>query len=376
MEWRHLVFLRTSVPAVPDLLLRHDARLANAGSSLALTVRNAWAPIEPEVYMVESVEAQSAPLGLLASRSISRSLQPPLARHGTASAVAAIKFTAEGSRHVKDRADGHSTRPTNRGLTGLVQGSREMMDSVLGPELIAYHMSWLPPMPIVPADQARAWMDATNQHFANRCLPLLIANQSGWAILSTHTFEATWNGNVDTDAIQITYLEGDEPYPAISHFGHGIITWHVPYIFRTSPGWNLWVRGPANWPKDSIVPLEGVVESDWIEATFTMNWMFTRPDETITFEVDEPICMILPHRRHELESVRPEIRELAERPDILDGYTRWSQSRTDFNASIQKASPGTSAWQKNYFRGNSVAGRQAPEHQTKLRLREFKNPDS
>lgn len=272
---------------------------------------------------------------------------------------------------VKDRARAQAARTLPEERSPRIPKSGDARGPVEGPELIAYRMSWLPAMPIVAADQARAWMDATNQRFANRCLPLLIANQSGWLILSTHTFEATWNGGLGTDAIEITYLEGGEPYPAISHFGHGILTWHVPYIFRTSPGWNLWARGPANWPKDSIVPLEGVVEADWIEATFTMNWMFTRPDETITFEVDEPFCMIFPHRRHELEAIRPEIRDLAERPELLDGYTRWSQSRTEFNSSLEKAPPGAAPWQKNYFRGNAVSGRQAPQHQTKLRLREF-----
>jgi len=65
------------------------------------------------------------------------------------------------------------------------------------------------------------------------------------------------------------------------------------------------------------------------------------------------------------------LRDLAERPDLLDGYHRWSQSRTDFNNSLEKAPPGSAPWQKNYFRGNSITGRQAPQHQTKLRLRDF-----
>ena len=62
-----------------------------------------------------------------------------------------------------------------------------------------------------------------------------------------------------------------------SNFGYGIVTWYLPYLFRTSPGYNLWVRGPVNSPKDGIVPLEGLVETDWAEATFTVNWKITRP---------------------------------------------------------------------------------------------------
>ena len=48
-----------------------------------------------------------------------------------------------------------------------------------------------------------------------------------------------------------------------SHFGDGILTWHLPILFRTPPGYNLLVRGPANYPKDAVSPLEGIVETDW-----------------------------------------------------------------------------------------------------------------
>jgi hypothetical protein len=44
---------------------------------------------------------------------------------------------------------------------------------------------------------------------------------------------------------------GEVSPSAISHFGSGILTWNVPYLFRTPPGYNLLVRGPANWPKDA-----------------------------------------------------------------------------------------------------------------------------
>jgi hypothetical protein len=30
-----------------------------------------------------------------------------------------------------------------------------------------------------------------------------------------------------------------------------------------------------------ISPLDGIVETDWLEATFTMNWKLTRPNHTV-----------------------------------------------------------------------------------------------
>ena len=74
-----------------------------------------------------------------------------------------------------------------------------------------------------------------------------------------------------------------------SHFGEGVITWNIPFLFRTSPGYNLLVRGPSNWIKDGVQALEGIVETDWAVQTFTMDWKFTRPRRWVRFEADEPI---------------------------------------------------------------------------------------
>ena len=57
----------------------------------------------------------------------------------------------------------------------------------------------------------------------------------------------------------------------ISHFGSGVLTFHAGYLFRTPPGWAVWARGAPNTVKDGIVPLDGLVETDWLPFTFTMN---------------------------------------------------------------------------------------------------------
>src|SRR5262245_61124781 len=111
--------------------------------------------------------------------------------------------------------------------------------------ITAYNVSDGLPMPIVPADGKRQWMDQTRERFAYRCLPMLIANQAGWFILNSHKFMVVWNGGQAIADLRIEYLEGGEPYPAISHFGHGILTFSLPYLFRTPPGYSLLARGPA-----------------------------------------------------------------------------------------------------------------------------------
>ena len=246
--------------------------------------------------------------------------------------------------------------------------------------LIAYDLNSGHHMPIVPAPNNRAWMDATDRHFANRCLPLLMANQAGWFLLSAHKIALTWSGGASLDSVTVEYLSGQSPFPCTTHFGSGIVTWNLPYLFRTPPGFNLLARGPANWPKDGIYPVEGIVETDWAEATFTMNWLMTRPNHTVVFEEGEPVCMVVPVPRGEIECFRPIIRDIRSDPKLHDAYAHWNQSRAAFNAELR--TPGSEAsregWQKHYARGTSVGESKVEqrkrwmiEHQNKLRLPDF-----
>lgn len=241
------------------------------------------------------------------------------------------------------------------------------------PGLVAYRLGPASGMPLVPAPQARTWMDATHDRFAYRCLPLLIANQSGWVALNTHAVLVTWDGGHSKESIRIETLRGEGPCPASSHFGHGVLTWTLPYLFRTSAGHNLLLRGVPNLPKDGASPLEGIVESDWSPATATMNHQLTRPGLTVRFDVDEPVCMVLPVRRGELEQVTPEIRALTDDPELSDQHRAWAASRHQFLGALSAggAPPGTPGWQRDYFQGTSPGGARAPEHQRKVRLRPF-----
>ena len=149
---------------------------------------------------------------------------------------------------------------------------------------------------IHPAPRKVRLMNDTQGGFPYHCLPLVMANQAGWILTSGRTVLATWTGGSTPEDLTVESPEGEDP-PASSQFGHGILSWEIPYVFRTSPGYNLLARGPANWWKDGAVPLEGLVETDWSVATFTMNWKLTTPGLEVRFEPDDPICMLVPQRR-------------------------------------------------------------------------------
>lgn len=226
---------------------------------------------------------------------------------------------------------------------------------------------------IRPAPVERDWMDSTDERFAYRCLPLNIANAHGWEVLCTTPFSAVWDGRKGKDAIRIKSRSGTTA-PAVSHFGDGVLTFHVPCLFRTDPGVDLFVTGPINRPKDAIAPLSGVIETDWSPYTFTMNWKFTRPFQKVYFEADEPYCHLFPLARGSLEEIAPDIRNLSENPDLAREYDQWTKSRNTFNTALTEPDSKASQdkWQKTYFRGSTPSGAPGPsDHKSRLRLKAF-----
>jgi hypothetical protein len=225
-----------------------------------------------------------------------------------------------------------------------------------------------------PAPVDRAWMDATPDRFAYRCLPLNIANAHGWELLCPSAFTATWTGTAGLDSIAITPDAGTRS-PALSHFGSGVLTFHVPCLFRTEPGFDLMVQGPVNSPKDGISALSGIIETDWAPYAFTMNWVFTRPNATVRFEGGEPFCHVFPIQRGMLEEVKPELHVISEEPELKEQYQKWEMTRTFFNTDLKRAETQAhkDKWQKLYYRGLNPDGtpNDIKDHRTRVRLKPF-----
>src|SRR5262245_53393022 len=240
-------------------------------------------------------------------------------------------------------------------------------------KLEAYEVATESIVSISPAPGRREWMERTPQRFANRCLPLMIANQAGWFITLNEPVEVEWSGEDGLQEIQVFGSKLAETNVA-SHFGCGIITFKIPYLFRTPAGYNLLARGPANLWKDGIAPLEGLVEVDWAIAPFTMNWKITRPKHRIRFEKGEPICMIVPERRGSLEKFEPMILALDDDPILAAQYREWHKSRGQFivNLNAFEEEAVRAGWQREYFQGRTQDGAKVPQHQTKLELRPFR----
>jgi hypothetical protein len=239
--------------------------------------------------------------------------------------------------------------------------------------LITYEVYEHADMPISPAEAHRDWMDQTGDRFAYRCLPLVLANQSGWFIECPVAVDVLWRGGKSRHDLLIHFESGIPDPRVMSHFGSGVVTFSLPYLFRTPPGINLWVKGPTNRIKDGVQALEGVVETDWSAATFTMNWKLTRPNEVVRFEKGEPICMIVPVPRGLAENLAPRQVPLSSNMDLYREYIAWQNKRNGFLSALleKKEDALAQGWEKDYFKGTAPDGRRVDGHQTKLNLKRF-----
>jgi hypothetical protein len=243
-------------------------------------------------------------------------------------------------------------------------------------ELECYPTTARPPE-IVPGRTQRAWMDAFAARHAYRCLPLNMANSSGWEILNPIAFTAEWNGGIAQSDIT---LKPDRPNPdfhllAQSHFAYGVLTFHPGYLFRTPPGWSMMAMGAPNHAKDGIQPLAGVVETDWLPFPFTMNWLFTRPGK-VRFEKDEPFCFITLLQDRTLHDIQPVIRRMDSNPELRNQYDVWEKHRSEFNRRIFRGDPEATkeAWQRYYFKGEYPEELATPGPEGHVNKRKLKTP--
>ncbi|MEO8393084.1 MAG: DUF6065 family protein [Chloroflexota bacterium] len=236
--------------------------------------------------------------------------------------------------------------------------------------------------PIVTATAQREWMNF-GQGNPYRCLPLTMANQLGWLVLNPVGFVAEWHPDDPGSPIKIEFdeaLNEDDQGFLIDHFGNGILTWNLPYLFRTPPGYNLLAQGPTNWFKDGVQALAGMIETDWSDATFTMNWKITRSQHPIRFEKGEPFCMITPVRRGELERFEPKVEPLEAQPEVNQAYLYWEHKRAHLSVKNFWGRKLAATFQRkfvfkydlSYLRGKTASGQTLiSDHQTRLTLKPF-----
>ncbi len=236
---------------------------------------------------------------------------------------------------------------------------------------------------IEPAPPTRQWMDDTQQRFAYKCQPLVMANQAGWVLRIPADVRATWAGGKGMADMTIEFPAGAPDHfrkQVLNTFGHGILSFVIPWIFRTPEGVGLWVRGVPNRSINGAAPLEGIVETDWATEPFTMNWRILEPNSPVTFRKGEPICMIAPFPLDLVERLEPQKMSIHDDPEMLEALRAFIRTRQQQHAQGReqirqgKTTYDKDFWKLDYLKGRTASGERADRHRTNFKLKPFDSP--
>jgi hypothetical protein len=208
-----------------------------------------------------------------------------------------------------------------------------------------------------------------------KCLPVKIANQIGWQIECPIDFECLWEGGVDIESLKIRFKDEDSSIfrrEIKSHFGNGILTFSIPYIFSTPRNYSLYVRGPTNYYKEYCQYLDAVIESDWLMYSFTYNIKIHKPNTIISFKKGEPLFCFIPINLSKINNSNIEILNINTNPKLAECFGMYSWARhasaqyfyktkdkfiSEDSKSEEQIKNGF--WMKDYFLGRSPNGGQS-----------------
>ena len=201
-----------------------------------------------------------------------------------------------------------------------------------------------------------------------KCLPLSIANMQGLAFSSPFSFEIFWNGENKTDSIffniyddsGIQNIETMNHVSVSSEFGHGIFTMSFPLMLKTPPNVNLMTIAPPNYPLPGISPMSGVVETDNISFTFTLNFKIDLPNIWIKIGKNYPLMGIIPIPRHYCDSFK-----LVNAYNVLnkDDIEEQRQIAKEQSESREKQNKHNEKTDGRYYKGTDIRNNKFKNHQ-------------
>lgn len=202
---------------------------------------------------------------------------------------------------------------------------------------------------IVPLSLHRKWMNDTTKKFAYKCLPLNIANQYGWTVLSPSDFSVSWHGGSGPDQVEIFSSDPDFPDKhVISHFGEGTFTLQLDFIIQTPENYSLYIRGVPNEMSSIIKPLDAIVETDWLPFTFTYNYRFIEPG-VVDIKKGDPLFVFFPIERNSVENFKLKQTKIEDNKELLEEYLEYARARAEFNESKNP----DNKYQQFYLNGQS-----------------------
>lgn len=221
-------------------------------------------------------------------------------------------------------------------------------------------------LPIEQSTVDREWMNKLYESYAYRCLPMTYASRHGWCVRLVEDVNVVWHGGHHKNSTEIICGAIQNGVSMVGNgTGNGVVTFHLNAIPRTTPEWNLWIMGAPNLVIPGASPLSGIVESDWVYISPTMNWKITQPEKLITFKAGDPVIFFIPIHKTELEEFKLVHKSIDDDPEMRRHYIEHRDFRRELD------SKNGSSFTRDYIRGVRY-DKTKPEwphnHKTKLTL--------
>lgn len=194
----------------------------------------------------------------------------------------------------------------------------------------------------------RDWMDDTYNKHAYQCLPMTVANVSGWELVLDEDLVVIWEGG---NTIVKVLSGGTQKDRQVAHPSMiGIISLSTGWAINTEEGYATWVTGSPNYFIDGAVPLAATIPSSWWPDEVQMNWKITKVNEPVTFPAGTPYCFFTVYQEGLLESVEFEVGNVWDKPDLIESRVKYS----DMKMKNQEENPWT--WTKGIKTGLDADG--------------------
>jgi hypothetical protein len=195
------------------------------------------------------------------------------------------------------------------------------------------------------------------------CLPLSTANTLGWTLYNPFEFSVTWHMGDQRENVTV---ECENPYWVSSWFGYATFTIVPGFLVRTSPGINLLIRPVPNTYKPMVQTMEGMIESEWLKGSFTLNFRLKLPRLKVIYKKGEPLVQFVPYPRDLIEQFNTQVITRGEKYDeVICDYEQWGEQR------ITNLQQQEYTFDQDYMHGKDVDGSIFEEHKRIFKLNKF-----
>lgn len=194
----------------------------------------------------------------------------------------------------------------------------------------------------------RDWMDDTYNKHAYQCLPLTVANVTGWELMLQQDVVVQWDGgNTVPKVLEGETLDGRSiVIPSII----GIMSFSTGWTFQTEDDYSTWISGSPNYFVDGAVPLTASIPSYWWPDEFNMNWKITKIGEPVVFPAGMPFMHFTIYPNALLENVEFKVENLWDKPKLMNERMSYG------NAKMKKLQEQPWTWMKGIKTGLNEKG--------------------